>query len=157
VPRYAVLHDLSDQESRPVGIAFEMPDYVAVHAPREYGIPERQDGEYQVRQPNMAFVGYRPGEPGYFEQVLGDLAWAFGIGEQGIRVGANYATLFELIVEKVEREQGRQREGEYGAAASATPHRRLSVVPGGRHPRYEADPAATEHQLALSARGIVTV
>ena len=78
---------------RPFGLAMEMDGFVLVHTPREYGIPERHDGEYRVLEPDGTFVTYGPGDTGYFDQVLVDLAWAFGIGEQGNCDEADFTTV----------------------------------------------------------------
>jgi hypothetical protein len=155
MPRYAVLHDVTTEETTPVGIALEMGDHVLVHVPSEYGIPARHDGEYRVRQPNMAFVIYRPGDAGYFDQVLVDLSWAFGVGEQGVREETGFKTVLELMVEKVERERSRERVGEYSSQRGRR-GRRLEPAPCLTAP-YQADRAIHEDDLAIAARAGVSV
>ena len=157
MPRFAVLHDVAGEESRPVGIVLEMPDHVLVLAPKEYGIPERHDGAYRVFQPDATFVAYQPGDSAYFDHVLIDLSCSFGIGEQGICVDASLTTLLQLIVEKIERERSRVSFGEYETARGGRTGTPLRVLSGGRPPAYQPARGVAERELALSARAIVTV
>jgi hypothetical protein len=154
VPRYAVLHDVTARDSAPVGLAIEMPDHVLVHVPREYGIHERHDGEYRVLQPNMTHVVYAPGDAAFFDQVLVDLSWAFGVGEQGLVESANYQTLFQLLVEKVERERNREKVGDYETVGA--PRERRAVTASHAYQPVEVE-APTEDYLAVAARAGVCV
>ena len=82
--RYAPLLEIRNGSGRPVGVAIEHADGVAVDLPSSYGIPAAHSGEYRVLQPDLAEIIYRPGDAGYLEQVLVDLSWGFAIGEIGV-------------------------------------------------------------------------
>lgn len=77
--RYVVLQ-APDGEGRPIGLAFELPGGVLVDAFDEYGLPKKITEPYQVRQRDLSEIVYAPGEPGYFEQVLVELARVVAIG-----------------------------------------------------------------------------
>lgn len=151
--KYAVLHDLGDERTPPVGIALEMAGQVLVHAPQEFGVPERHDGEYRVLGPDMTYVTYRPGEPGYFEQVLVGLSWAFGVGEQGVVEQADYDSLLALIVHKIEHPRDRAHVGEYDVALSFARESASQCdirVVHGFSPAYMPNP---RESVPLAARG----
>lgn len=154
MPRFAVLHDLATDDTPPVGLVLEMKDYVLVHAPRDFGIPERQDGEYRVLDPELIYVTYRPGDTGYFEQVLGSLSWAFGVGDSGEVPVADDKTLLQLIVRKVDKPRDLVRVGEYDVAltfprdhAAAPADARAACGP---RSAYEPEPS---EEFAIAAKG----
>jgi hypothetical protein len=156
--RYAVLHDLTTEQTLPVGFAVELDDHVLVHLPRTFGIPEKHDGEYHVRQPDMNFITYRPGDAGYFDQVLVDLSWGFGVGEQDTLADVTDKTLLELQVSRIDRVLAQSRHGEYDLAMGFLPERQAGSarVGFGQDPVYCPEPEEVEY-LAVAAKGIVSV
>jgi hypothetical protein len=149
MPRYAVLHDVASDDAGPVGFALEMDGYVHVHVPREYGIAERHDGDYRVQQPNLTYVTYRPGDPGYLDQLLIDLSWSFGVGEHGVVPEANFDTALDLLVRKVDEPRNRQRVGEYDFRSLLDRHRPPVGFVCGVPATYRAE----QDELAIAARG----
>src|SRR3712207_4277069 len=99
--RYAVLWGLDEATSVPVGIAVEQDGYVLVDVPEHFCIPARHRGEYRVVEPDGTPVTYRPGDEGYFEQLLIDLSRTFAIGERHTLAVADPISIAELLKEKV--------------------------------------------------------
>jgi hypothetical protein len=151
MPRFAVLHDLSTEDTVPVGLALERDDHVLVYAPADFGIQERQNGEYRVLDPEMAYVAYKPGDTGYFEQVLGSISWAFGVGEVGTVQSADDEMLLKLIVHKIDRPREESLRGTYDVP--------LTIVrsTGGDEVRFvqakDTVYCADQEELAIAARG----
>jgi len=114
--RYAVLLDRSNSESRPVGLAIEHAGGVIVDLPAEYGVPVEHKGEYRVLQPNFGEVVYRPGDPGYLDQVLVDLFWGFAIGKTGVLAELTPQSFRRLRIEVL---SGGTRSGTYAARRPA--------------------------------------
>ena len=81
--RYAVLRELTDGGSRPVGLVLERDDFVHVEVRAEFGVPNRYDEPFEVRGQDMAIVQHRPGDAAYFDHVLLDLSRVLIIAEQG--------------------------------------------------------------------------
>jgi hypothetical protein len=109
---FAVLWEI-DGPSRPIGLAIDLGDYVYVEVPDSYGLPHRVDGEYRVMQPDSTHMIYRPGEPGYLEQILVDLSSLFAVGERGEADISDNAALIKLLTEKVFRPREESRVGDY--------------------------------------------
>ena len=149
MPRYAILHDTGSEDGGPLGLALEMDGYVYVHVPREYGIPERHDGEYRVLQPDMTYVTYRPEDQGFFDQVLIDLSWAVGVGAQGEVEEANFDTALDLLVRKVDEPRNRERRGEYDLTSLLDRGR----VPVGFSCGVPTPYRAAAEELPIAARG----
>jgi hypothetical protein len=78
--RYAVLRE-TDGENLPIGIAIERESDVTIVALDEFGLPRRISEPYRVLQRDLSTVEYKPGDPGYFEQVLLELQRAASISE----------------------------------------------------------------------------
>jgi hypothetical protein len=147
--RFAVLHDLSDDSTPPIGLALERDDHVFVFTPGEFGIAQRQDGEYRVLGPDLTYISYVPGDPGYFEQVLGSISWAFGVGEIGKVPVADDEMFLKLVCIKVDRPRGEARQGTYGEpAVTIVRDHDVSVVWG-----VETTYHASDEELGIAARG----
>ncbi len=99
--RYAVLWSLEDPTSLPIGVAVEQEGHVLVDVPEHLCVPARHRGEYQVLQPDSTHLTYRPGDDGYFDQVLVDLSRMFAIGERGEILEADPTTVVGLLRTKV--------------------------------------------------------
>jgi hypothetical protein len=80
--RYAVLWDVDGGESVPCGLAVDGPEAVRLTLPAVYGFPEFIDEPVTVPLPSGAAALLRPGDSGYFDQVLLDLSHTFAIVEQ---------------------------------------------------------------------------
>jgi hypothetical protein len=131
--RYAVLTDLHN-ESRPIGLAIERDSYVQIELPDEYGIPRRHAGVYRVLQPDGTRIAYRPGDEGYFDQLLVGLSTSFGIAEEGEVPQADDAAVARLLVEKVFAPRDQSEVNEYAPVLEAAAILRLLVTETfGRH------------------------
>lgn len=100
MPRYAVLRAL-EGAGLPVGLVIERRGYVHVEALDEYGLPRRFDEEYRVLGRDLVEVMYRPGDAGYFDQVLVDLSRHVSVAGQGEVDDAEWGTVLRLFQEKV--------------------------------------------------------
>lgn len=112
--RYAVLLDKAGEDVRPVGIAVEHSRGVFVDLPDAYGVPFEHVGEYRVLQPGLTEVLYRPGDPGYLDQVLVDLFWGFAIGEVG-ELAELTRTSYARLRARVMAEREQQRSEAYAS------------------------------------------
>lgn len=101
--RYAVLWTLDEPESLPIGLAVEQDGCVLVDLPEHYCVPARWRGEYRVLQPDSTRLTYRPGDTGYFDQVLLDLSRMFAIGQQDVVDAADQEAVLGLLNENVLR------------------------------------------------------
>ncbi len=119
--RYAVLWEPTNKGSRPVGIAVEQPDCVAVEVRGNLGVPTRYDDPFDVRGPDMHVVRYVPGDTAYFDQVLLDLSRAFIIGEQSSVENATQGVVLRLLNALVLRPLRLQHQDVYWSAAPTYP------------------------------------
>lgn len=110
--KYAVLHDL-DESGQPAGLALDCIRFVWVEVQNGVGMPHRFTGDYEVLGPNGDFIVYRPGDDGYFDQVLIDLSRVYAIGEQGELDQLGGRTILSLLAEKVLRPRDAAREADY--------------------------------------------
>lgn len=75
-----VLWDLDrGEEATPCGLAVLYDDHVAVEVSEEYGWARRITGERRKTEPDGTISVVRPGDPGYFEEVLHDLSHTFAV------------------------------------------------------------------------------
>jgi hypothetical protein len=111
--KYAVLHDLDETPSQPAGLAVDCGRHVLVEVQNGTGMPWKYDGPFEVLSPDSTRLVYRPGDEGYFEQVLIDLSRVYAIGEQDEieQLGAN--NVLSLLAEKVLRPRDAAREADY--------------------------------------------
>jgi hypothetical protein len=150
---YAVLWEIDDQ-SRPIGLAIDLGDHVYVEVPDYYGLPHRFSGEYQVMQPNATHVVYKPGEPGYLEQILVDLSSLFAIGERGSAEIKDNTALISLLTEKVFRPREESLVGDYavGRPDDGCPvYVREHAITGLESEAEEADDASASNLIAVAA------
>jgi hypothetical protein len=99
--KFAVLISIEEPRGFPIGVAVDLPDHVLVDVPDHLCIPARHRGEYRVMQPDGSILTYRPGDEGYFGQVLLDLSRVFAIGERGEIEDDDPFAISELLAEKV--------------------------------------------------------
>jgi hypothetical protein len=99
--KYAVLWDVRGHASRPFGVVAEHGDHVHVFVPKECGVPTRYSDDFRVLGPGGSFVVYRPGDEGYFDQVLVDLSRVFAVGKRGTVPSLDKSSLFEIFVDEV--------------------------------------------------------
>lgn len=138
--RFAVLWDVDLDESAPVGLAVERSNHVRVYLPRDSGVPTRYDGEYRVFGPDGSDIVYRPGDDGYFEQVLVDLSRVFAIGTQDVREDLHErAAIMELFLTYVVHPRTDRVAGEY----EVEPSRQASRAPV--RPTYTGNGSAARH------------
>ncbi len=126
-PRYAVLWSVDGAESIEIGIAVERADHVLVDVPGNLCVPARQRGEYQVMQPDGSLVVYRPGDEGYFDQVLIDLSRTFAIGEQDRLVDGEKETIARALQEKVNQQIITKRRARYRPRTGRVRYRSAST------------------------------
>jgi hypothetical protein len=100
MPRYAVIAAL-DANALPVGLVVEDEDCVRVEALDEYAFPACITEPYRVLQRDLSEVIYKPGDVGYFDQVLVELSRQASVGEQGEIPFPSEAALLNLFSEKV--------------------------------------------------------
>jgi hypothetical protein len=112
--KFAVLWDVREDVSRPFGVVAEHGDHVHVFVPRERGIPKRYSDEFRVLGPGGSYVVYKPGDDGYFDQVLVDLSRVFAIGKRGTLPSLDKASLFELFVDEVVHADVDAKVAQYG-------------------------------------------
>ena len=98
---YAVLWSLDYDQSVPIGIAVESADHVLVDVPDHIGIPARYRDPYEVIQPDSSTLIYRPGDPGYFDQVLFGLSQMLAVGERGVIADDSSSDVIDLLREKI--------------------------------------------------------
>ena len=114
--RYAVLLDIMDENARPVGLAVDTGRGIMVDLPAEYAVPVMHDGEYRVLGPGMTETVYRPTDTGYFDQVLVDLFWGFGVGETDVLPVFDLPNYLELR-SRVLAPAGERTAGKYAPQA----------------------------------------
>lgn len=100
MPRYAVIGAL-DAKSLPIGLVVEDEGCVRIEALDEYRLPELITEPYRVLQRDLSEVVYKPGDTGYFDQVLVELSRLVSIGEQDSISIPSEAALLSLFAEKV--------------------------------------------------------
>ena len=121
VRRYAVLWDTEPQKSREAGIVVERDDHVLIDVSSRYCIPARQRGEFKVGTPDGALVAYKPGDPGYFDQILLALSNTFAIGEHG-EIDDREVSVPELYAEKVTKALISKERHSYPAEQVSSPY-----------------------------------
>jgi hypothetical protein len=100
--RYALLRE-TDGQHLPVGIAVERDNDVTIVAIDEFGLPRRISEPYEVLQRDLSTVQYRPGDQGYFEQVLLELQRIVSVGEKQNLPSVEADALIELYNDEVAR------------------------------------------------------
>jgi hypothetical protein len=98
--RYAILQE-TDGQNLPLGIAVERENEVRVIAVDEFGLPKRISEPYEVLQRDLTTVQYKPGDAGYFEQVLLELQRIASVGQVKELPSADPQTLMEIVSEEV--------------------------------------------------------
>lgn len=98
--RYAILQE-TDGQNLPLGIAVERENEVRVIAVDEFGLPKRISEPYEVLQRDLTTVQYKPGDAGYFEQVLLELQRIASVGKVKDLPAADPQALMEIVSEEV--------------------------------------------------------
>lgn len=136
MPRYAVIGAL-DAGALPIGLVVDDEGCVRVEALDEYGLPARITEPYRVLQRDLTEVIYKPGDNGYFDQVLVELSRQASIGERGEIPFPSEAALLGLFSEKVLKPRFRQAtRGSYKVSAS----RELVFRPSFQRTRPRGEP-----------------
>lgn len=100
--RYVVLRE-PDGEHLPMGLAVERDRDVVILALDEFALPKRIREPYRVVQRDLSVVEYVPGQEGYFEQVLVELARVASIGSHGTVEDTGQDALIELFTNEVQK------------------------------------------------------
>lgn len=140
MPRYAVVGAL-DASALPVGLVVEDEDCVRVEALDDYALPTCITEPYRVLQRDLTEVIYKPGDSGYFDQVLVELSRQAAIGEQGEIPFPSEAALLSLFSEKVLKPRlQKATRGSY-----RPPSREVVFQPKFRRPRQRVENQCLNH------------
>ncbi len=100
--RYAILRE-ADGDRLPMALVVERDEDVTIVAWDEYGLPRKVHEPYRVLQRDLTSVEYRPGDEGYFDQVLVELQRLASIGSVGEIETADRESIIKLYDREVLR------------------------------------------------------
>jgi hypothetical protein len=127
---YAILWDIDRESSYPVGIAVEREDGVRVYLPSYYeGFRTHYTDPEYVLQPDISEREYRPGQPGYFDQIVAQLSRTFAIGKRGDLNRTDIDSIMDRLVEEVKRMPTPEKQFEAAKPPQFIRYAKMGAVP----------------------------